>query len=229
MTMDLSLREFLAEEVAAYQAMAREHGYRPPKWTMPEPSRDLLQTLCRRFPTAPNAFEFGSGRTTAALRAVCRSVTSVDNSSEDLQKTEELSGQVPRRETDLTAFVPLSRCWIKVVPCRSFSFKKRPELRERLAAADLILVDRPSNPASRAHVLLTALRHAKVGALIVLDDLNVEATLGLAQRVTRDNPGAVGLFILPIDHIVGVFQKTAAAKIAWRPGLREIIGAWRAG
>jgi hypothetical protein len=227
--MDSSLQEFLADEVADYRAMVREHGYRPPKWTMPEPSRDLLRRLCRRFPAAPDAFEFGSGRTTAALRSVCRGVVSVDDSAAALQKTEELSGQVPRRGTDLTAVIPLSRCWIKLVPCRSFSLKKRPELVERLAAADLILVDRPVQPAARGHVLLTALRHAKVGALIVLDDLDVEATLAFAERLARDNRAALGLFVLPIDHIVGVFQKTAAAKIAWRPSLRGFIGSWRTG
>jgi hypothetical protein len=227
--MDDSLGDFLADEVAAYQAMAREHGYRPPKWTMPEPSRHLLQRLCRRFPAGPLAFEFGSGRTTAALRSVCRGVVSVDESAAELQKTEALSGQVPKRKDDLTAVIPLSRCRINLVPYRSFSLKKRPDLIERLAAADLILVDRPSDAASRGHALLTALRHAKVGALVVLDDLDVETTLLLARRLARDNRGVIDLFILPIDHIVGVFEKNASTKIIWRPGLREIIGAWRRG
>jgi hypothetical protein len=227
--MDASLQEFLADEVAAYQAMARETGYRPPIWILPPPSCDLLKRLCRRFSTAPLAFEFGSGRSTAALRSVCRGVTSVEDSADWLKKTEELSGQVPKRETDLTAVVPLSRCRIRLVPYQSFSLKKRPDLVERLAAADLILVDSPPNPATREHALLTALRHAKVGALIVLDDMDVGATLRFAQRLARDNRGVIDLFILPVDHILGVFQKTASANIAWRPGPREIIGAWRRG
>jgi hypothetical protein len=225
--MDDPLDEFLADEVSAYRAMAKEAGYRPPTWFFPPPSCDLLRRLCRRFPSAPLAFEFGSGRSTVALRSVCRGVTSIEDSPAPLQKAEELSGQVKKRDSDLTAVVPLSRCFIRLVPYRSFSLRKRPELLERLAAADLILVDSPPNPARRGHALVTALRHAKVGALVVLDDMAVGATARFAQRLARDNRKAVDFFTVPIDHVLGVFQKTAAAKITCRPGLRELIGACR--
>jgi hypothetical protein len=225
--MEESLQEFLLDEVTAYRAMVKEAGYRPPIWILPPPSCDLLKRLARRFPSAPLAFEFGSGRSTAALRSVCRGVTSIEDSSEWLEKTEELLGQVKKRDTDLTTVVPLSRCFIKLVPYRSFSLKKRPELLERLAAADLILVDSPPNPATREHALVTALRHAKVGALIVLDDMDVGATFRFAHRLARDNPGVVDFLTVQIDHILGVFQKTATGRIAYRPSLREIVGAWR--
>jgi predicted O-methyltransferase YrrM len=225
--MDDPLNEFLFDEVTAYRAMVKEAGYRPPIWILPAPSCDLLKRLCRRFPSAPLAFELGSGRSTAALRSACRGVATVEDSPEWLQKTEELLGQVKKRDTDLTAVVPLSRCFLKLVPYRSFSLKKRPELLERLAAADLILIDSPPNPATREHALVTALRHAKVGALIILDDMDVPATFRFAQRLARDNRAAVDFYAVQIDHILGVFQKTAAAKIAYRPSLREIIGAWR--
>jgi hypothetical protein len=224
--MEESLQEFLLDEVTAYRAMVKESGYRPPIWILPPPSCDLLKRLARRFPSAPLAFEFGSGRSTAALRSVCRGVTSVEDSPEWLQKTEELLGQVKKRDTDLTAVVPLSRCFIKLVPYRSFSLKKRPELLERLGSADLILVDSPPNPATREHALVTALRHAKVGALIVLDDMDVGATFRFAHRLARDNQAALDFLTVQIDHILGVFQKTAAVKIAYRPSLREIAGAW---
>jgi hypothetical protein len=222
-----SLESVLAEEVAAYEAMTRETGYQPPLWILPEPSCGLLKKLAQRFSSPPLAFEFGSGRSTRALRSACRGVTSVEDSSEWLRKTEELPGQMEKREWDLTAVVPLSRCRIAWVPYRSFGVDQDPELCARLAAADLILVDSPPNPATREHALFTALHQAKPGALIVLDDMNVGATMRFAQRLARDNRPALNFFVVPIDHVLGVFQKLASAKIVYRPSLREIVGAWR--
>lgn len=227
--MEASLEKFLADEVAAYHAMVSETGYKPPIWILPEPSCELLKKLCGRFSAPPAAFEFGSGRSTLALRSVCRDVTSVEDSAEWLQKTEELPGQIGMRQTDLTAILPLARCKIGFVPYRSFPVETRPDLVERLACADLILVDSPPNPATREHALFTALRHAKTGALVVLDDMDVGATYRFAERLAHDNREAVDFFAVPIDHVLGVFQKTDPAAIRYRPSLREIIGAWRRG
>jgi hypothetical protein len=225
--MNQSLQEFLAGEVSAYETMVRTTGYRPPIWILPETSCALLQKLCGRSSPNPLAFEFGSGRSTIALRSICQGVTSVENSSEWLEKTEVLPGQISKRLSDVTAVVPLSLCRIGIVPYQSFQLDDRPDLTRLLATADLILVDSPPNPATREHALVTALQHAKIGALIVLDDLDVPATSRFAERLSRDNAGTLDFFAVPIDHVLGIFQKNAAVPIKHRPRAREIIGAWR--
>jgi hypothetical protein len=225
--MNPTLRSLLEAEISAYQNMVRETGYRPPIWILPDPSCALLKKICRFLSAEPLAFEFGSGRSTLALRSVCSGVTSVEDSPEWLEKTEELPGQVIRRPLDLTSVVSLSPCRLGFVPYRSFQLESRLDLLQRLENADLILVDSPPNPATREHALFIALQHARTGAVIVLDDMDVNATRRFAERLAADNTATLDFLAVPIDHVLGVFQKIAPRPIRYHPGLREIVGAWR--
>lgn len=220
------LENLFQEETAAYEQM-RQGGYEAPIWILPEPSCTLLQKLAGYVGPQALAFEFGSGRSTLALRSVCAGVTSVEDSAEWLEKTEALPQQIPKRASDLTAVVPLSTACLAMVPFKSFDLSHHSGLLQRLQAADLILVDSPPNPATREHALFTALQHAKVDALIVLDDLDVPTTKRFAKRLAATNPHSLDFRLVEIDHELGVFRKAEKARIVYAPTLREIIGAWR--
>ncbi len=224
--MALDLYTLLKQETAAYKQKCLETGYQPPIWILPNPSCELLKKICQAIGPQARAFEFGSGHSTEALRSVCISVTSVEDSAEWLEKTEELPNQVPKREADFTVVVPLTPCRLGFVPFKSFDLSDQRDLLLRLQAADLILVDSPPNPATREHALFTALQQAKVGALIVLDDLDVPATKRFAQRLAQTNSGAFDFHLVPIDHELGLFQKKAETQALYAPSLREIVGAW---
>ena len=56
-------------------------------------------------------------------------------------------------------------------------------------------------------LFFTALEHAKPGALVLIDDLDVRATTRFCQRLFRDNPQMLYFVSIPIDHVLGLFQK----------------------
>jgi hypothetical protein len=224
--MSPALENLLRLEIASYRNLCRNTGYQPPAWVLPEPSCALLKRICALADAPVLAFEFGSGRSTVALRSACAGVTSVEDSAEWLAKTEVLASEFPKRETDLTAVVPLTACPLGLVTCKSFDLETRPELLHRLEESRLILIDSPPNPATREHVLILALRYAPPGAVIVLDDLEIPAAFGFATRLARDNSDALYFMHVPIDHGLGVFAKKTRSNLLVRPSLREIIGAW---
>ena len=197
-----------------------------PKWILPPRSCDLLQALCSGMQKPITAFEFGSGRSTHALRAVCESVVSVEDSPEWLAKTEAAPNAVPKRPSDITEVVPLTHCWNRLRIIESFDIACNPALLASLEASSLILVDSPPNPAKREHALFQALDHANEGTLVVIDDLNVGATKRFCERLARQNPGTLDFWLLSFDHGLGVFLKLTAQPIKSRPRLREFVGAW---
>jgi hypothetical protein len=95
-----------------------------------------------------------------------------------------------------------------------------------LQRARLILVDSPPNPAKREHALFLAMDQAPVGAVIVLDDLEVSATSRFAHRLARQNADCFRFWFVEIDHKLGVFLKLRGGRIKSRPSLREFIGTW---
>jgi hypothetical protein len=224
--MSPALENLVREEVAGYQNFRRDTGYQPPNWILPEPSCALLKKICALSGELIQAFEFGSGRSTIALRSVCAGVTSVEDSDEWLATTEGLATEFPKRDTDLTAVVPLTSCSLGLVSCKSFDLDARPELLGRLQQSRLVLVDSPPNPATREHALILALRHAPIGAVIILDDLEIRAAANFAARLARDNADVFNFVHIPIDHGLGLFEKRSQSKLIFRPSLREIIGAW---
>jgi hypothetical protein len=178
------------------------------------------------LPAGSSAFEFGSGRSTHALRRASAGTASVEDSADWLDRTEKLEDQVKRRETDFSAVIPLRRCWNRLRPIESFDVTAQQESLRRLQAARLILVDSPPNPAKREHALFLAMDQAPLGAVIVLDDLEVSATSRFAHRLARQNADSFRFWLLSIDHKLGVFLKLRGGKIRSRPSLREFIGTW---
>jgi hypothetical protein len=224
--MSPALDTLIRQEISAYRNLCRDAGYQPPAWILPEPSCELLKKIAVLAAAPIHAFEFGSGRSTLTLRPVCAGVTSVEDSAEWLAKTEEQAAACPKRDSDLTAVVPLTSCQLGLVTCKSFDLDSHPELLRRLQEARLVLVDSPPNPATREHALILALRHAPSGAVIVIDDLEIKAALRFATRLARDNSGYFDFQFVPIDHGLGVFEKKAEAKLILCPSLREVIGTW---
>lgn len=223
--MQADLQKLIDEEVARYQLRLAE-GYEPRPWILPEPSRELLSKLAGQLGPQASAFEFGSGASTVALRHHFACVTTVEDSAEWLDKTEHLPGILPKRPEDRTRVVPLTRCYLGVIPYHSFDLDRRIELLQRLEAADFILVDGPVNPATREHVLCSVLQHAKPGALILLDDTDVRATRRFSDRLARDNASMFNFFSIPIDHGLALYQKKTMGHIEYRPTIREMVGAW---
>ena len=197
-----------------------------PAWILPPRSCGLLEKVAALLPPGSTAFEFGSGRSTHSLRRNSAGTASVEDSAEWLIRTEELEGGIAKRDSDYSGVVPLSRCWNRLRPIQSFNVAAQHESLRRLQQANLILVDSPPNPAKREHALFLALDQAPVGAVIVLDDLEVTATARFAQRLARQNSDRFRFWLLEIDHQLGVFLKLRAGRMRSRPSFREMVGAW---
>lgn len=196
-----------------------------PAWILPPLSCQFLQEIAALLPPVSSAFEFGSGCSTHALRRAFASIASIEDSAEYLAQSEKIEDGVEKRAADYSDVIPLRRCWNRFRPIESFDLSKTGSL-ARLQEARLILVDSPPNPAKREHALYLALQEAPVGAVIVLDDLEVSATSRFAYRLARQNSGAFRFWMLPIDHQLGVFLKLQAGRIRSRPTLRELVGTW---
>jgi hypothetical protein len=219
------LQKLIEGEVARYQERLAQ-GYQPREWILPEPSCELIEKIAAQLGPQAAAFEFGSGTSTITLRKMFAGVTSVEETAEWLDETEHLPGIMPKRSEDKTRVVPLSRCYLGIIPYYSFDLDRRIELLQRLEAADFILVDAPLNPATREHVLCSVLQHAKPGALVLLDDTEVRSTRRFTQRLGRDNASMFNFFDIPIDHGLALYQKKIMGHVGFHPTLREMVGAY---
>lgn len=198
-----------------------------PEWILPPASCELLAALGRILPPGSSAFEFGSGRSTHVLRRIFRSVTSVEDSLDWLNATEKLADAVPPRSDDSTEVVPLTTCWNRLRPIRSFKIEAHPDLLARLRAARFVLVDSPPNPAKREHALYTALRYTPAHAIVMIDDLEVRATARFTERLARQNRRRFAFWRVKIDHQLGVFLKLQPARnVRSIPTPREFVGTW---
>jgi hypothetical protein len=186
----------------------------------------FLEEVAALLPAGTSAFEFGSGRSTHALRRASSATTSIEDSGDWLSRTEQLEGSVTKRHVDHSEVIPLTRCWNRLRPIESFDVEKQGKPLARLKQARLILVDSPPNPAKREHALFTALRHAPVGAVVVLDDLEVLAASRFAHRLAAQNSNLFRFWLLNVDHKLGVFFKVRSGQIRSRPTLREFVGSW---
>jgi hypothetical protein len=197
-----------------------------PAWILPPRSCGFLERVASLLPPGSTAFEFGSGRSTHSLRRHSAGTASVEDSADWLSRTEELKNAIPKRDSDYSGVVPLTRCWNRLRPIQSFNVGAQHESLRRLQQAKLVLVDSPPNPAKREHALFLAMDQAPVGAVIVLDDLEVAATARFAQRLARQNEDRFRFWLLEIDHQLGVFLKLRAGKMRSRPSFRDFVGAW---
>ena len=143
-----------------------------------------------------------------------------------MSRTEQLEDAVGKRGSDFSDVVPLTRCWNRLRPIQSFNVAAQRESLLRLQSARLILVDSPPNPAKREHALFLALDQAPVGAVIVLDDLEVGAASRFAHRLARQNADRFRFWLVEIDHKLGVFLKLRSGRMRSRPSFREFVGAW---
>jgi hypothetical protein len=160
------------------------------------------------------------------LRRVSAGTASVEDSPDWLARTEELDQAIQRRETDYSEVIPLTRCWNRLRPIQSFNVAAQRESLDRLKRAHLILVDSPPNPAKREHALFLAMDQAPVGAVIVLDDLEVSAAARFADRLARQNTDRFRFWRVQIDHQLGLFLKLRTGRMRSRPSFREFVGTW---
>jgi hypothetical protein len=197
-----------------------------PAWILPPRSCRFLEEVAALLPPGSNAFEFGSGRSTISLRRTSAGTASIEDSADWLSRTEQLEDAIPKRTSDFSEVVPLTRCWNRLRPIESFNVAAQRESLLRLQQAKLILVDSPPNPAKREHALFLALDQAPAGAIIVLDDLEVSATSRFAHRLARQNADRFHFWLIEIDHQLGVFLKLRPGRMRSRPSLREFVGSW---
>lgn len=189
-------------------------------------SCQFLKDVADLLPDGSTAFEFGSGRSTHILRKAFNGLTSVEDSTEWLTRTEELADSAGKRESDFPTVIPLERCWNRFRPIESFNLDARTDVVERLKQARLILIDSPPNPAKREHALFLALRCALMGAVIILDDLEVRAVSRFTCRLAKQNEKLFRFWTLDIDHKLGVFLKIRSGRIRSWPSPTEFIGTW---
>ena len=143
-----------------------------------------------------------------------------------LNRTSLTSEFVAARVSDATFVVPLKRCWNRLRLIESFALADHPEILMRLKQSRFILVDSPPNPAKREHALFLALRHAAVGAVVMIDDLEIRATARFAHRFARQNGEQFRFWRVNIDHQLGVFLKLRPGRLHSRPSLIEFVGTW---
>jgi hypothetical protein len=205
---------------------AAGHAEQVLPWILPPRSCEFLEKVAALLPPGSTAFEFGSGRSTHSLRRASAGAASIEDSADYLARTEALENGIAKRDSDFSGVVPLTRCWNRLRPVESFNVLAQRESLERLQKARLVLVDSPPNPAKREHALFLAMDQAPAGAVIVLDDLEVEATSRFARRLARQNADRFRFWFLEIDHKLGVFLKVGAGRMRSRPSFREIVGAW---
>jgi hypothetical protein len=189
-------------------------------------SCQFLEDVAALLPAGSSAFEFGSGRSTHALRRASSATASIEDSADWLNRTEQLDGAVAKREADFSEVVPLTRCWNRLRPIESFNVASQRESLQYLMRARLILVDSPPNPAKREHALFLALHYSPAGAVIVLDDFEVAATARFAARLARQNANLFRFWRLQVDHQLGVFLKMRPGRIRSCPTFREFVGTW---
>jgi len=211
--------------VAEFNATA-EPSAEIPAWILPPRSCEFLEKVAALLPPGSTAFEFGSGRSTHSLRRASTGAASIEDSADYLTRTETLENGIAKRDSDFSGVVPLTRCWNRLRPIQSFNVLAQRESLLRLQQAKLILVDSPPNPAKREHALFLAMDQAPVGAVIILDDLEVGATSRFAHRLARQNADRFHFWLLEIDHKLGVFLKLRAGRMRSRPSFREFVGAW---
>ncbi len=222
-TTGISPRELEIQQLITRYEQSRPEGP-VPAWVLPPTSCEFLRDLAASFPSPLHAFEFGSGRSTHALRSGSARTTSVENSADWLHQTEEGGGD--KRPGDESLVIPLRRCWNRLRLIESFDLQSQPQVIQSLRESHLILVDSPPNPAKREHALFLALRYAPVGAVIVLDDLEVPVVTRFSLRLARQNSRALRFWKVHIDHQLGLFLKMRSECIRSLPTPREFIGTW---
>ena len=150
---------------------------------LPDASLDFLLEVSKRI-NVHEVFEFGSGRSTKTLLSAGMTVCSLEDSEYWLRKC---LNEMPSELTALhqSAVEPLRTKMLGCFPVLDWRIKG--SLLERLAAADLVLVDSPYYTPFRESSLWTALLHCP-DAIVILDDTRIPALSTFCDRIKAKNP-----------------------------------------
>ena len=150
---------------------------------LPDASLEFLVALARQCGVA-SVFEFGSGRSTAALLREGFRVTSLENSDQWLEQTRaQLSEGEKSRHVALVR--PLRRRMHGWFPVMDWHVDQ--ELARVIGEVDLILVDSPYYAPFRESTLWSALVHND-HAVVVLDDTRIPTLSRFCDRLAANNP-----------------------------------------
>jgi hypothetical protein len=188
---------------------------------LPGPALEFLTALAREAGAA-TVFEFGSGRSTAALlRCGCR-VTSLEDSGYWMEQTRNLlSAGEKERHTALVR--PLRRRMHGAFPVMDWPVDA--DLAGRLRGAGLILVDSPYYAPFRESTLWSALVHGGQ-AVVVLDDTRIPTLARFCDRIASCNPGLLHRRVR-VGHTFDVFARFPGTSPRLRHSMVEIAKGWR--
>jgi len=188
---------------------------------LPDAALEFLVALARQCGVA-SVFEFGSGRSTAALLREGFRVTSLEDSGQWMEQTHaQLSDDEKSRHVALVR--PLSRRmhgWFPVM-----DWPVDPELACCIGEADLILVDSPYYAPFRESTLWSALAHNGHG-IVVLDDTRIPTLSRFCDRLAAGNPTMLHRRV-KVGHTFDVYARTDKVPLTRSQPLLDILKGWR--
>jgi len=189
---------------------------------LPDAALEFLVALARQCEVA-SVFEFGSGRSTAALLREGFRVTSLEDSNRWMEQTRaQLSEEEKSRHVVLVR--PLSRRmhgWFPVM-----DWPVDPELARCIGGADLILVDSPYYAPFRESTLWSSLAHND-HAVVVLDDTRIPTLSRFCDRLAASNPALLHRRV-KVGHTFDIFSRAGdKAPLTRSHLLLEILKGWR--
>ena len=186
---------------------------------LPDVSLAFLVSLAKAS-GAKSVFEFGSGRSTAALLSAGLTVLSVEDSAHWMAETRKQIGTAANHRPLVK---PLSTRWWHGTPFLDWHLDA--ELTASLRSADIILIDSPYYPPFRESTLLSALS-ASSHALIVLDDTRIPTLERFCNRIAHRNPSLLHRRVR-VGHCFDIFCRVDETPIDSRCGLVEVLKGWR--
>jgi hypothetical protein len=189
---------------------------------LPDASLDFLVALAQQLDVL-SVFEFGSGRSTAALLRAGFSVTSLEDSSHWMEQTQKQLSDADRcRHIPLVR--PLRFRMHGLFPVMDWSIDR--DLAKRLNQADLILVDSPFLPPFRESTLWSALLNNN-HAVIVLDDTRIPTLARFCDRITTMNPQLLHCRVA-VGHTFDLFARIHDATPLRRSQTTlDVLKGWR--
>lgn len=210
----------IAQLFDSFRSVAENYGWdESNSYALPDAALEFVVSVASRL-GAQKIFEFGSGRSTAALLDAGFEVASIEDDAAWLAKT---ARSIRHPERHFAFCVPLSLRWHQAAPFRAWTLPA--DARRRLAASDLVLIDSPAYAPFREAVLMSALTQAP-RAVVILDDTRVPTLARFCDRIAARNPGLLHARV-PIGHGMDIFHRQTGATLCLsRPPL-EFVRAWR--
>lgn len=171
---------------------------------------DYLLEVARLF-DAKKLLEFGSGRSTELFLKNGYQVISIEDSEEWQEHTLKSIGKNFIKNLQLN-YMPLQTRFLGGVPFKNWSFNKA--LIDYVERADIILIDSPYFLGDRIYTTINALKYARPGVPIILDDARVMALDRLGTYLTGRNE-SICYQRLDIDHGFGFYLKTNHSRLKY--------------